>query len=61
MSQIDLANLDNRQRAAVQNAQAFLQMDMANLDNEQQATMLAEWRTDPFTWGEKHGFPKEEK
>lgn len=26
-----------------------------------QATMLAEWRSDPFGWGEKHGFPKVEK
>lgn len=23
-----------------------------------QAEMLAEWRQDPFNWGEKHGFPK---
>jgi orotate phosphoribosyltransferase len=23
-----------------------------------QAKMLAEWRQDPFNWGEKHGFPK---
>jgi orotate phosphoribosyltransferase len=29
--------------------------------NEQQAEMLAEWRADPFNWGEKHGFPKVEK
>lgn len=29
--------------------------------NEQQAEMLAEWRADPFKWGEKHGFPKVEK
>jgi hypothetical protein len=40
MTQIDMANLDNRQQAAVQNAQAFLQMDMANLDNTQQMTMF---------------------
>ena len=29
--------------------------------NQQQAKMLAEWRADPFNWGEKHGFPKVEK
>lgn len=29
--------------------------------NQQQAAMLAEWRADPFNWGEKHGFPKVEK
>jgi len=29
--------------------------------NDQQVTMLAEWRADPFGWGEKHGFPKVEK
>ena len=29
--------------------------------NAQQAAMLAEWRTNPFTWGEKRGFPKVEK
>ena len=29
--------------------------------NEQQAEMLAEWREDPFNWGEKHGFPKVER
>jgi orotate phosphoribosyltransferase len=29
--------------------------------NDQQAGMLAEWRADPFGWGEKHGFPKVEK
>ena len=23
--------------------------------------MLAEWRHDPFNWGKKHGFPREEK
>jgi len=27
----------------------------------QQTKMLAEWRQDPFGWGEKHGFPKVEK
>jgi len=29
--------------------------------NEEQFAMLREWRTDPFGWGEKHGFPKVEK
>ena len=29
--------------------------------NDQQASMLAEWRADPFGWGEKHGFPKVER
>jgi orotate phosphoribosyltransferase len=27
----------------------------------QQAKMLAEWRADPFGWGEKYGFPKVER
>lgn len=26
-----------------------------------QEEMLAEWRTDPLNWGEKHGFPRVEK
>ena len=26
-----------------------------------QIALLAEWRVDPFGWGEKHGFPKIEK
>jgi len=26
-----------------------------------QIALLAEWREDPFGWGEKHGFPKVEK
>lgn len=30
------------------------------IDGEQ-AEMLAEWRADPFGWGEKHGFPKVER
>jgi orotate phosphoribosyltransferase len=25
---------------------------------EDQIALLAEWREDPFGWGEKHGFPK---
>ena len=29
--------------------------------NQEQIEMLEEWRTDPFRWGEKHGFPKIEK
>jgi orotate phosphoribosyltransferase len=29
--------------------------------NDEQVGILAEWRTDPFGWGEKHGFPKVEK
>lgn len=29
--------------------------------NNQERKMLAEWRADPFGWGEKNGFPKVEK
>ena len=29
--------------------------------NSEQEKMLAEWREDPFGWGENHGFPKIEK
>ena len=29
--------------------------------NQTQLDALVEWRTDPFNWGEKHGFPKEQK
>jgi len=29
--------------------------------SEDQIALLAEWRKDPFGWGEKHGFPKVEK
>lgn len=29
--------------------------------NRQQAKMLEEWREDPFTWGEKRGFPRVKK
>ncbi len=25
---------------------------------DEQISMLAEWRADPFNWGEKHGFPR---
>jgi orotate phosphoribosyltransferase len=28
---------------------------------EDQVRLLEDWRTDPFGWGEKHGFPKVEK
>jgi orotate phosphoribosyltransferase len=28
--------------------------------SEEQIALLAEWREDPFGWGEKHGFPKAE-
>jgi len=40
LSQLDMSNLNNRQQAAVQNAQSFLQMDMANLGNRQQTTLF---------------------
>jgi hypothetical protein len=40
LSQLDMANLSNRQQAAVQNAQNFMQMDMTNLSNEQQTGMF---------------------
>jgi orotate phosphoribosyltransferase len=32
-----------------------------NYISSAQQEMLAEWRIDPFGWGEKHGFPKVEK
>jgi hypothetical protein len=35
-----MSNLNNRQQAAVQNAQSFMQMDMSNLNNTQQAEMF---------------------
>jgi len=35
-----MTNLSNRQQAAVQNAQSFLQLDMTNLSNEQQTAMF---------------------
>jgi len=35
-----MANLNNRQQAAVQNAQSFLEMDMANLSNQQQTSLF---------------------
>jgi hypothetical protein len=37
---MDMANLNNRQQAAVVNAQSFLQMDLANLSNEQQTALF---------------------
>jgi dimeric dUTPase (all-alpha-NTP-PPase superfamily) len=40
LSKLDTANLNNRQQAAVQNAQSFLQVDMANLANHQQTDCL---------------------
>jgi hypothetical protein len=41
-----MANLSNRQQAAVMNAQSFLQMEMANLSNQQQTNMFkAQQRT----------------
>jgi len=40
LSQLDTQNLNNRQQAAVQNAQNFMQMDMTNLANEQQTAMF---------------------
>jgi orotate phosphoribosyltransferase len=35
-------------------------LDKKYLTSEQ-FQMLEEWRSDPFNWGEKHGFPKVEK
>jgi hypothetical protein len=40
LADLDRANLNNRQQAAVQNAQNFLQVDMANLNNQQQVEMF---------------------
>jgi len=40
LANLDMSNLNNRQQAAVQNAQAFMQMDMANLNNSQQTGMF---------------------
>jgi hypothetical protein len=40
LSQLDTANLNARQQAAVQNAQNFMQVDMANLSNQQQTEMF---------------------
>jgi hypothetical protein len=40
IAQADMANLNNRQQAAVQNAQNFLQMDFRNLDIAQQNDMF---------------------
>ena len=37
---MDMANLNNRQQAAVQNAKAFLSIDLQNLTNEQQSNTL---------------------
>jgi hypothetical protein len=40
LANMDTANLNNRQQAAVQNAQAFLQMDLTNVNNTQQTEMF---------------------
>ena len=40
LAQMDSANLNARQQAAVQNANNFLQLDMANLTNEQQTSLF---------------------
>lgn len=40
LAQFDVANLDARSKAAVQNAQAFLDMEITNLTNEQQAEIV---------------------
>ena len=46
LANLDMANLSNRQQAAVQNAQNFLQIDMANLSNRQQTDLFkAQQRT----------------
>lgn len=39
-SAFEMANLNNRQQARLQNAQSFLQMDLANLENEQATTLF---------------------
>jgi hypothetical protein len=40
MSRLETQNLNNRQQAAVQNAQAFLATDLKNLDNRQQLAIF---------------------
>jgi hypothetical protein len=40
MSRLETQNLNNRQQAAVQNAQNFLQIDMKNLENRQQTSIF---------------------
>ena len=40
LTNLDMTELNNRQQAAVQNAQNFLAIEMANLDNEQQTSMF---------------------
>ena len=37
---MDMANLNNRQQAAVNNAKAFLSLDLQNLDNEQKSKTI---------------------
>jgi hypothetical protein len=40
LANMDMANLNNRQQAAVQNAQNFLQADLTNLSNQQQTELF---------------------
>ena len=40
LSNLDMANLNNRQQAQVMNAQNFLQQEMANLSNKQQTELF---------------------
>ena len=40
LSNFEMANLDARMTAAVQNAKAFLEMDLTNLNNEQQVEII---------------------
>ena len=40
LANIDMSNLNNRQQAAITNAQQFLQTDMANLNNRQQSELF---------------------
>jgi CRISPR/Cas system CSM-associated protein Csm2 small subunit len=40
IANLETANLNNRQQAAVQNANAFLQMDMTNLNFQQQTSLF---------------------
>jgi len=40
VANLEVANLNNKQQAAVVNAQAFLQMDLSNLSNQQQTILF---------------------
>ena len=40
LANLDIANLNNRQQAATQNSQQFLQLDLQNLNNAQQSAIL---------------------